>query len=232
MPGAVPSPMAEMMMMDIEAAAVGGGIQGPGYSTETFVDHPNHRRLSKLHKAKAAEMRAELADIKASLSAENNSQKKDMDQIEGPWSLEEDKMLQNLFDKHGPNWSLIGMSVPGRSGQSCRSRWFSLKFVRLEDEITWYLHEDTTIIQGAQNGILSHEVGGVRGHQAPSISDMARDNMSSEYTHSYSRDRPAPSWNALHKRDSSPMMIDSDYMQEAEGDKFGLNDFSEVSSKA
>ncbi|GJY47079.1 hypothetical protein Tco_0436142 [Tanacetum coccineum] len=50
-------------------------------------------------------------------------------------------------------------------------------------------------------------------NQAPSISDMARDNMSSEGTHSYSHDRPAPSWNDLNDRDSSEMMSESDNMQ-------------------
>ncbi|KAD3068762.1 hypothetical protein E3N88_36642 [Mikania micrantha] len=44
---------------------------------------------------------------------------KDMDRIKGPWSPEEDEMLQQLVEKHGPrNWSLIGKSIPGRSGKS------------------------------------------------------------------------------------------------------------------
>ena len=90
---------------------------------------------------------------------------------------------------------------------------------------------------GSQNSIYegnsSHEVGGmVSGHQPPSISDMARGNMSSGGTHSYSRDHSAPSWNALYIRDSSPMMIDSVSVQQSVGSEFGRNDFSEVSSKA
>ncbi|KAK8965144.1 Transcription factor MYB44 [Platanthera guangdongensis] len=49
---------------------------------------------------------------------------KDADRIKGPWSPEEDEMLQRLVVKHGPrNWSLISKSVPGRSGKSCRLRW-------------------------------------------------------------------------------------------------------------
>ncbi|PWA38555.1 homeodomain-like protein [Artemisia annua] len=64
-------------------------------------------------------------------------------------------------------------------------------------------------------------------YQAPSISDMARDNVSqpSGGTHSYSRDQSPPSWNALNKRDSSSMMIESDNVQEFSGDDFGLKDF-------
>lgn len=47
-----------------------------------------------------------------------------MDRIKGPWSPEEDDLLQNLVQKHGPrNWSLISKSIVGRSGKSCRLRW-------------------------------------------------------------------------------------------------------------
>ncbi|GJV45851.1 peroxisome biogenesis protein 6 [Tanacetum coccineum] len=62
------------------------------------------------------------------------------------------------------------------------------------------------------NGNLSHEIGGdVRG-QAPSIGDMARDNVSqsSGSVHPYSGDQSAPSWDALNKLDLSPMMIDDE----------------------
>lgn len=46
------------------------------------------------------------------------------DRIKGPWSPEEDDLLQRLVEKHGPrNWSLISKSILGRSGKSCRLRW-------------------------------------------------------------------------------------------------------------
>lgn len=46
------------------------------------------------------------------------------DRITGPWSPEEDQVLQTLVEKHGPrNWSLISKSISGRSGKSCRLRW-------------------------------------------------------------------------------------------------------------
>ncbi|KAE8671622.1 Transcription factor MYB44 [Hibiscus syriacus] len=49
---------------------------------------------------------------------------KEMDRIKGPWSPNEDNLLQELVQKHGPrNWSLMGKSIPGRSGKSCRLRW-------------------------------------------------------------------------------------------------------------
>ncbi|KAH0449431.1 hypothetical protein IEQ34_020123 [Dendrobium chrysotoxum] len=49
---------------------------------------------------------------------------KDVDPIKGPWTPDEDEMLQSLVEKHGPkNWSVISKSIPGRSGKSCRLRW-------------------------------------------------------------------------------------------------------------
>ncbi|KAG8377477.1 hypothetical protein BUALT_Bualt08G0037000 [Buddleja alternifolia] len=52
------------------------------------------------------------------------SQRNETDRIKGPWSPEEDELLQRLVEKHGArNWSLISKSIPGRSGKSCRLRW-------------------------------------------------------------------------------------------------------------
>ncbi|CAN1134485.1 Transcription factor MYB73 [Linum perenne] len=47
-----------------------------------------------------------------------------VDRVKGPWSHDEDELLQRLVQRHGArNWSLIARSVPGRSGKSCRLRW-------------------------------------------------------------------------------------------------------------
>lgn len=47
-----------------------------------------------------------------------------MDRVKGPWSPEEDQLLQKLVQRYGArNWSLISKSIPGRSGKSCRLRW-------------------------------------------------------------------------------------------------------------
>ncbi|GJV06431.1 transcription factor MYB44-like protein [Tanacetum coccineum] len=99
---------------------------------------------------------------------------------------EEDKMLDNLVEKHGREWSLISKSIPGKSALSCMSRWdWTLKWKGI-----WLTNEHRKTIfakiHGARNGNLSHEVGGVSGHQAPSIGEMARDDISSQGTHSYS----------------------------------------------
>ncbi|KDP45901.1 hypothetical protein JCGZ_15461 [Jatropha curcas] len=47
-----------------------------------------------------------------------------IDRVKGPWSPEEDQLLQKFVQRHGArNWSLISKSIPGRSGKSCRLRW-------------------------------------------------------------------------------------------------------------
>lgn len=49
-----------------------------------------------------------------------------MDRIKGPWSPEEDNLLTSVVEKHGArNWSLISHLIPGRSGKSCRLRWYN-----------------------------------------------------------------------------------------------------------
>ncbi|XP_019165671.1 PREDICTED: transcriptional activator Myb-like [Ipomoea nil] len=44
----------------------------------------------------------------------------------GHWRPHEDGRLRELVAKHGPqNWNLIAEKIPGRSGKSCRLRWFN-----------------------------------------------------------------------------------------------------------
>ncbi|PWA62829.1 MYB2 [Artemisia annua] len=154
-------------------------------------------------------------------------QKKDIDEIEGPWSPKENKMLLNLFEKHGRNWSLISKSIPGRSAKTCMVRWFILTLKRKSrrsmnnEDITIRDHEELLDREHkTKNYLVAFE--GARG-QAPSIGDIAMDNVSqpSRGTHSYSRDQLAPSWNALNKQDSSRMMIDSDNKQAFVGSEIG-----------
>lgn len=75
------------------------------------------------------------------------STKKDVDRIKGPWSPEEDELLQSLVQKHGPrNWSLISKSIPGRSGKSCRLRWCNQLSPQVEHR-AFTPEEDDTIIR-------------------------------------------------------------------------------------
>ncbi|KAE8677770.1 Transcription factor MYB44 [Hibiscus syriacus] len=44
----------------------------------------------------------------------------------GHWRLAEDAKLKNLVAQYGPqNWNLIAEHLEGRSGKSCRLRWFN-----------------------------------------------------------------------------------------------------------
>jgi hypothetical protein len=48
--------------------------------------------------------------------------------VKGPWSAEEDALLQALVDDYGPKpkkWSLIASQIPGRAGKQCRERWLN-----------------------------------------------------------------------------------------------------------
>ncbi|XP_020576674.1 transcription factor MYB52-like [Phalaenopsis equestris] len=44
----------------------------------------------------------------------------------GHWRPAEDEKLKDLVSKYGPhNWNAIAEKLPGRSGKSCRLRWFN-----------------------------------------------------------------------------------------------------------
>ncbi|KAJ8772851.1 hypothetical protein K2173_028028 [Erythroxylum novogranatense] len=73
--------------------------------------------------------------------------RKDVDRIKGPWSPEEDELLQRLVQNYGPrNWSLISKSIPGRSGKSCRLRWCNQLSPDVEHR-PFTSEEDDTIIK-------------------------------------------------------------------------------------
>ncbi|EOA18993.1 hypothetical protein CARUB_v10007638mg [Capsella rubella] len=77
----------------------------------------------------------------------NPTTRKNMERIKGPWSPEEDDLLQRLVQKHGPrNWSLISKSIPGRSGKSCRLRWCNQLSPEVEHR-AFSQEEDETIIR-------------------------------------------------------------------------------------
>ncbi|KAK6138856.1 hypothetical protein DH2020_027283 [Rehmannia glutinosa] len=75
------------------------------------------------------------------------AQRNESDRIKGPWSPEEDELLQRLVEKHGPrNWSLISKSISGRSGKSCRLRWCNQLSPQVEHR-AFTPEEDETIIR-------------------------------------------------------------------------------------
>ncbi|KAI3763001.1 hypothetical protein L1987_53446 [Smallanthus sonchifolius] len=72
---------------------------------------------------------------------------KDVDRIKGPWSPEEDMLLRTLVQKHGArNWTVIGNSISGRSGKSCRLRWCNQLSPQVEHR-AFTRDEDQTIVR-------------------------------------------------------------------------------------
>lgn len=82
------------------------------------------------------------------MSSSSSSAMRDVvDRIKGPWSPEEDELLQTLVHTLGPrNWSLISKSIPGRSGKSCRLRWCNQLSPQVEHQ-PFSAEEDETIIR-------------------------------------------------------------------------------------
>ncbi|KAI3807164.1 hypothetical protein L1987_23088 [Smallanthus sonchifolius] len=73
--------------------------------------------------------------------------KKDVDRIKGPWSPEEDMLLQTLVQKHGArNWTVISNSISGRSGKSCRLRWCNQLSPQVEHR-AFTRNEDQAIVR-------------------------------------------------------------------------------------
>ncbi|KAK1433520.1 hypothetical protein QVD17_10431 [Tagetes erecta] len=64
------------------------------------------------------------SDTSSSESSHSGQKPKNSDQIKGPWTAEEDKILTRFVERYGPrNWSHISKYIKGRSGKSCRLRW-------------------------------------------------------------------------------------------------------------
>ncbi|KAL5788225.1 hypothetical protein ACOSP7_005174 [Xanthoceras sorbifolium] len=69
------------------------------------------------------------------------------DRVKGPWSPGEDRLLEKLVKRHGArNWSLISKSILGRSGKSCRLRWFNQLSPEVEHR-TFTAEEDEIIVK-------------------------------------------------------------------------------------
>ncbi|KAJ7946103.1 MYB transcription factor [Quillaja saponaria] len=72
---------------------------------------------------------------------------REVDRVKGPWSPEEDDLLQKLVQLYGArNWSVISKAIPGRSGKSCRLRWCNQLSPEVERR-AFTPQEDEIIIQ-------------------------------------------------------------------------------------
>jgi hypothetical protein len=77
--------------------------------------------------ASAADSAAMAVDADADHGAEDNDEGAGADSkatIKGPWTPEEDKLLVDLVNLHGPvKWKLIAAQLQGRIAKQCRERW-------------------------------------------------------------------------------------------------------------
>ncbi|KAK3042401.1 hypothetical protein RJ639_002447 [Escallonia herrerae] len=82
---------------------------------------------------KGSDCSDETFDLNASVREEEKSNGKETDQVgqsklcaRGHWRPGEDNKLKELVALYGPqNWNLIAEKLEGRSGKSCRLRWFN-----------------------------------------------------------------------------------------------------------
>ncbi|CAK9162560.1 unnamed protein product [Ilex paraguariensis] len=87
-----------------------------------------------------------------SSSTMGGTSQKDGDRVKkGQWGAEEDVWLRKLVQRYGPrNWALISKSIPGRSGKSCRLRWYN-QLSPAVDHTAFTPAEDGIIVQGRTN---------------------------------------------------------------------------------
>ncbi|KAG8040728.1 hypothetical protein GUJ93_ZPchr0337g7076 [Zizania palustris] len=65
--------------------------------------------------------------------------------IKGPWTQEEDEIIINMVEKHGPTkWSVIAKSLNGRIGKQCRERWHNHLNPQIRKE-AWTVEEEGVI---------------------------------------------------------------------------------------
>jgi hypothetical protein len=67
------------------------------------------------------------------------------------WTAEEDKLLIELFMKHGPKWSVFSRQIPGRTDDACSKRYREALDPNLKKE-EWTPEEDEKLIE-AYNSI-------------------------------------------------------------------------------
>lgn len=67
------------------------------------------------------------------------------DLIKGPWTKEEDDLVIELVNKHGPRkWAFIAKHLKGRIGKQCRERWHNHLNPEI-DKSDWTIDEDWII---------------------------------------------------------------------------------------
>jgi len=82
------------------------------------------------------------------LSQDSDDESSRRRSMKHPWSKDEDKLLSELVEEHGPRkWSLIAQSFDNRLGKQCRERWVQ----HLQPSVVkgaWTEEEDKVIMEG------------------------------------------------------------------------------------
>jgi hypothetical protein len=60
------------------------------------------------------------------------------------WSEHEDKILTATIQRHGVDWAVVAMALPGRTGKQCRERWTNQLNPSLSRE-NWTATEDSVL---------------------------------------------------------------------------------------
>ena len=74
------------------------------------------------------------------------SKKSKVAATKGPWTAEEDQIVADLVNDHGPKWSMIAAKLQGRTGKQCRERWHNQLDPSIKKE-AWSEEEDQRLIQ-------------------------------------------------------------------------------------
>ncbi|XAR50190.1 hypothetical protein NMG60_11004446 [Bertholletia excelsa] len=90
------------------------------------------------------------ANVKKSSRAASTKQcnsRKKSNSTKGQWTIEEDRLLIHLVEKHGVRkWTHIAQTLKGRIGKQCRERWHNHLRPDIKKE-TWSEEEDKILIQ-------------------------------------------------------------------------------------
>ncbi|XP_058227370.1 transcription factor MYB98-like [Rhododendron vialii] len=76
----------------------------------------------------------------------SNKGRKKSNSVKGQWTIEEDRLLVHLVEKHGiRKWSQIAQMLKGRIGKQCRERWHNHLRPDIKKDI-WSEEEDRILI--------------------------------------------------------------------------------------